>query len=453
MVETRSVVFCPICKSKTTRHQCAVCGYDSSMDYERWGSFGTIPAGMQSGKRMAELRGGERSVLLRCSLCGNSSMTFGEEEGIHRCSQCGRIVLQSRGGEKNREEMEGLRRQLQEALREKNRLLWECKALQQKRELLESMLSEANRKIQLQEKTEDFRDKSCVQVASLPNAPGVNTATPHRNYKVISGSKRERIFISGDGRIRQDSYSSRNFDIPVKAPIAVASFGNTYGILTTERRVKVVNSFRTLHHGAEGWTDIVALGLGRQYVVGLSEDGKVHFCGASMFGEGDARAWEKIVDIRTGSNFVLGLKKDGTATATGRNADGQCNVGFWKNIVSIDAGNFHAVGLTNDGRVLAAGYNEDGQCRVETWRNIVAISAGARHTVGLLRDGSVVAIGNNSAGQCDVSGWRDIVAIQATEDGTVGWKMDGGVVLAGETFGVTRSMPAGKIRKPDVVYL
>jgi alpha-tubulin suppressor-like RCC1 family protein len=67
--------------------------------------------------------------------------------------------------------------------------------------------------------------------------------------------------------------------------------------------------------------------------------------------------WTDIVAISLGAEHIVGLRSDGTVVATGANGWGQCNVSGWTDIVSISAGAYNTMGLRSDGTVVAVGNN------------------------------------------------------------------------------------------------
>ena len=118
--------------------------------------------------------------------------------------------------------------------------------------------------------------------------------------------------------------------------------------------------------------------------------------------------WEDVVAIGAGAFFVVGLKENGTVVFTGQSTENAQAVENWEGIVSISAGTSHIVGLKSDGTVVAAGWNDYGQCDVGTWKDIIAVYAGGGNTVGLNADGSLIVIGSNKYGQLEASNWTNI---------------------------------------------
>ncbi len=424
---------CLICGNESLSPRCSHCGYDRSMDYESFGSLAAISMSLHSKRQISNLWKQTSPQILRCSVCGCESLLLTEAEPTLRCSRCYTSVPVFSKFASAMEEATTLREQLRTSVQENERLSSQVNRLKIQVLLMKQKLAEH---ATLVKKTEE--------PAAMQAFP-----QPLRRQTTLTGSAANMLHISGDGVVRWRSYR-HNTDHSMVA-VSIASYDMNFGILSEDGRVKTIGLMHAKHHGAELWRRIVSIAMGKQYIVGLTDNATVQFCGDALFGEDEAMNWKEIADISSGANFILGLTKSGTAVAAGRNQDGQCNVSEWKNLISIATGSFHSVGLCADGRVVSCGYNDDKQCDVNAWRSVVAISAGAKHTVGLLNNGTVIATGNNIAGQCNVETWSDIVAIQATVDGTVGWKKDGSIVFAGWASTLKTALGTDTIRKPTFI--
>ncbi|NMA06486.1 MAG: hypothetical protein GX928_02055 [Ruminococcaceae bacterium] len=229
----------------------------------------------------------------------------------------------------------------------------------------------------------------------------------------------------------------------------------TVGLKSDGTVVKVVDEISVIDPRApnrsdeewsiERWTDIVAISVSGS-ITGLKSDGTVVIALDNLekdFGadhvnriETEVSSWQDIVAI-TIENFLVGIRQDGTVVTTGslyNSSYYKPDVSSWSDIVAISAGNDHIVGLKSDGTVVAVGKNNRlGQLDVGNWTDIVAISAAGYCTVGLKSDGTVVAVGFNNDGKLDVNSWTDIVDISVNEFYTLGLKSDGTVVCAGKS--------------------
>ena len=177
------------------------------------------------------------------------------------------------------------------------------------------------------------------------------------------------------------------------------------------------------------------LEAGDSHFVAILEDGHVIAVNDGEveyeFGQCDVSDWEDIISVGAGMNFTVGLKSNGTVVGAG-NTNFYQGIRNWTGIIDIACGKFHTVGLTMDGTVVAAGSNDEGQQNnLSNWTDIVDVACGTFHTIGLRADGTVLAVGHNDYGQCNVSGWTDIVAIAGNMWATFGLKSDGTVVYTG----------------------
>ncbi len=239
------------------------------------------------------------------------------------------------------------------------------------------------------------------------------------------------------------------------------------------------------------WKDIVEVGAGRYYAIGLRSDGTVLVHGdtisytgltgegvlmsfydenkVSVIGSGDDDVistqvvrWKDITSVAAGAYHAAGLVRDGTVICAGSNYYGQCEVGGWKDITMIAAGGMMTAGLRSDGTVVVAGVcaddylgwknivsvaagadciaavTEDGRVLitgerydVSSWTDIVAVSVGSNFILGLRADGTVLAEGSNSYGQCNVESWNEVIAISAGEVHAAALRADGSVLVCG----------------------
>lgn len=248
----------------------------------------------------------------------------------------------------------------------------------------------------------------------------------HKAIQYAEPGQRERYkrFVQD----AKDKREERLKEMINERPTLATGRYNTVGI-RTNGTVAVVGEiyYSRVSVGIDAWTDIVAVGIGYKFLLGLKMDGKVVTVGLRS----NIEEWKGITAIATGLNHAVGLKSDGTVVAVGSNSEGQCNITDWTDIVSIVACADQTMGLKFDGTAVAVGDNSSGQCDVGNWRDIKAIIPCGRHTIGLKSDGTVVAVGDNEYGQCSIDKWTDIVAITTDWNHTVGLKANGSVVAVG----------------------
>lgn len=263
------------------------------------------------------------------------------------------------------------------------------------------------------------------------------------------------FFALGDYRDARDRASELWDVISRRKTISAARDGSSYAAITEQQTCAELE-------GAEGLVDIVCAD---GYCIGLKNDGTLAVPENLPSELGQIRIWTDIVALGAGSYYLMGVRADGSVVAAGSNSFGECDVGDWSdvvtaegsfgfsyavrtdgtlcanrelsasNVVDVACGNYFVAVLLRDGTVQASGSEitsgEDVSQWTADWTDIVAIDASDSHIVGLKADGTVVTAGPNYSGRCDVSEWRDIVQIAAGGYCTLGLKADGTVVYAG----------------------
>ena len=148
------------------------------------------------------------------------------------------------------------------------------------------------------------------------------------------------------------------------------------------------------------WDDILkATSYGYEesaHIVGLKNDGTVVAAGNNEYGQCNVSGWENIIAIDVGRDFTVGLRDDGTIAIAGkltaleledRHSFETVDAASldWTGIVAICAGSSHnLVGLKSDGTVVAVGFE------LSDWKDIVAIDATDSVAIGLKSDGTVI---------------------------------------------------------------
>lgn len=234
-------------------------------------------------------------------------------------------------------------------------------------------------------------------------------------------------------------------------------------------------------HSQEGWSDIAAIAVSQDRLLGLKTNGTVVTTGDNKEINKAVEDWTGIVAIAGSGVHDVGLRSDGTVVATGENEKRQCEVSGWKNIVAVAANDRCTVGLRGDGTVITTtrecgdwtqikaiacgdrfilGLREDGTVaiagadeelteNVSGWESVASISAGKNHAVGFRWDCSVVAAGENDREQCEVSGWNVAGAV-AGGNATIGLQWDGTAVAAGNG---SISSEWSDLRMPGILWM
>ena len=113
-----------------------------------------------------------------------------------------------------------------------------------------------------------------------------------------------------------------------------------------------------------GWTDIVDIdSLIGDFVAGLKADGTVvvsdNWVGEASFH--DVKNWTDIIAISVGFQSIMGLKRDGTVVYSGHVTEAQKTASEWNDIVAVSASFQSCLGLKADGTLVIAGEGPKGQ--------------------------------------------------------------------------------------------
>lgn len=198
-----------------------------------------------------------------------------------------------------------------------------------------------------------------------------------------------------------------------------------------------------------GWNDISAVYPGKNFTVGLKNDGTVVATGRSNFWQKPLHEFSGIKAASVGEEHILLLSENGTVTGLGRNKEGQCDTSEWRNIKKAKCGFFHSVGLRENGTVVACGWNDCGQCNVSDWTGIVEIQVGREHTFGFRADGSVLVAGNNRLDHAEIRSWKNISEFFFSTHLAIGIKTDGTMCYTG----TLREQLQEVVRWRDIVQL
>lgn len=359
---------CVVCGEKNHEVVCRVCGFDKSCYYEAFPTLGKIPQGIPSVQAQKVVYNRDKSNLLCCEKCGQTTFELLVDKAILRCTNCGIGVSLGRVNTianscSNESDclVPGHPRHYLSAGSVHTVILRR-----------DGTVCVAGTRADLQE-VQDWKDIVCVAAGDFFTAAVNASGTVH---------------VSGSFYYKDDVSNWKNI-----AYICVRA-NNLVGLRNDGTAVSP-------KYDLSRWKNIIAVSAGYDIVFGLQQDGKIVYAGSSERWHCDFSKWQDIVDLSVGYYHIVGLKKDGTVVATGYNAHGQCDVTTWKNIVAISAGPLYTLGLRKDGTVIST--MPSSKISTEKWRDIVAISAGPNHIVGLDQKGVFWAVGENKDGRCDVN--------------------------------------------------
>lgn len=135
--------------------------------------------------------------------------------------------------------------------------------------------------------------------------------------------------------------------------------------------------------GSDNWENVSKVVAGYMHAAAMTSDGKALSGGIDYYGECLLENWSDLIDIGAGKYFTVGLRKDGSLLLAGKfDAD----LSGIDNVKAIAVSNSTVALLMKDGTVAVYGNNDKGQCNTQAWSNIKAISASDTLTVGITSD-------------------------------------------------------------------
>ena len=155
-----------------------------------------------------------------------------------------------------------------------------------------------------------------------------------------------------------------DMEICQEGVVVLCSDGTVDYVGRKDKASYIPYSMSSFFENINGWTDIVDIdsSIG-DFVAGLKADGTV-VISAEWVGEGsfvDVKNWTDIIAISVGFQSVMGLKKDGTVVYSGHVTEAQKAASEWKDIVAVSANFQTCLGLKADGTLVIAGENTKGE--------------------------------------------------------------------------------------------
>ena len=168
------------------------------------------------------------------------------------------------------------------------------------------------------------------------------------------------------------------------------------------------------------WENIVEIGAGEDFIVGLDKSGKLHYAGNDEKLKSEVESLSAITNIFVCDEAILSINYNNELTISGTLLGSSI---FKKDndIVDIDTSDNITVVLYNDGSV--AYIDSDGRVfsDVSNWTNIVDVCCGSDFIAGLKEDNSVVLYSfNDKITSNKLMKWTNVVAIDAANNYLIG---------------------------------
>ena len=129
------------------------------------------------------------------------------------------------------------------------------------------------------------------------------------------------------------------------------------GVLTISDKVKNASNqspYPTFY-------DIKKMAMSETHIAMLKNDGTVGYMRFSDGATENITGWNNIIDVGAGKGFIIGLDISGKVMGIGENSHGECEVGEWTDIVKIQVAGRRAIGLSIDGKLYMSGVSEFGE--------------------------------------------------------------------------------------------
>ncbi len=164
------------------------------------------------------------------------------------------------------------------------------------------------------------------------------------------------------------------------------------------------------------------------------QNGRVTVIGQDDYEQCATEEWSNIIAIALGDDHIIGLTADGSLVFAGDNSYGQCDLQTnGVRVVSIAASSWGSFAVLEDGRVFASGNAVVNNAELYKERNVAVVAASDSHVVLLKKDGSLTVYGDSYMNQAEISGCKEIVSVACGYDVVVAMEKSGTVHVIGDT--------------------
>lgn len=191
------------------------------------------------------------------------------------------------------------------------------------------------------------------------------------------------------------------------------------------------------------------LACGDEYAAAVTAGGRVLFAGSNVYGQEQATAWQDILAVCGSRDYLLGLTGDGSVHFAGRDTHGiRAGVAHWSRVDMVACSTTHAAALLIGGRVLCAGELSDRCTDTSEWSDVRDICCGRDFTLGLTAAGEVLIAGGSYALREHIATWGTVVGLFSDVQGNAAY-----AVTADGRLVSTRPLPYWARKWSNLVFV
>ena len=191
------------------------------------------------------------------------------------------------------------------------------------------------------------------------------------------------------------------------------------------------------------------LACGDEYAAAVTAGGRVLFAGSNAYGQEQATAWQDILAVCGSRDYLLGLTGDGSVHFAGRDTHGiRAGVAHWSRVDMVACSTTHAAALLIGGRVLCAGELSDRCTDTSEWSDVRDICCGRDFTLGLTAAGEVLIAGGSYALREHIATWGTVVGLFSDVQGNAAY-----AVTADGRLVSTRPLPYWVRKWSNLVFV
>lgn len=228
----------------------------------------------------------------------------------------------------------------------------------------------------------------------------------------LSVSDTSVLYIDNLGAVKGsgDNSNGQISNLPSEHATKVAEGSNFSVILLDDGTVTSIGLIENYHNELTKWKNIVDIAAGNDHVVGVDNNGKVHFVGDNSYGQCDLQDFSNIKNIYCLPHGTVGVEENGEVHFTG-DFVGKKMLNEYTSILDVDGNDNNLIVLKKDGTCdYVASYDDSIYLKVLSWKGIIDVACGDDYFAGLKSDGTVV-VASLSLNEDIISSWNKVVAI------------------------------------------